>query len=83
MGNSRRKRQSALAIRRVKDRVLEETSKGRGRTKAIASIENREREREQRWKAREGKKSKKGYRLHVNRETITRRGRAIVFGTVE
>lgn len=40
-----------------------EISEGKGKIKTIARIEHRERKRERRWKAREGKKFKKGNRL--------------------
>jgi hypothetical protein len=53
-----------MAIRRVSGRVLEETSKGRDKIKAIAGIE-RSQERERRRGAREGKKTKKGNRLCI------------------
>jgi hypothetical protein len=44
-------------------RVLEETNKGRERTKAIANIA-RSQERERRRGDKEGKKSKKGNRMY-------------------
>ena len=43
LGHSRRKLQRVLAIGRVEGRVLGETSEGKGKIKAIARLEHRER----------------------------------------
>jgi hypothetical protein len=73
----------------VNGRVWEETSKGRGRIKAIAIIESQKRERKKaESQGRQEVQERQspglfGYRLHVNGEAITRRGRATVSMAVE